>query len=92
MSEIGKPRFNAYWNIVRIMERLGSHFHQALRRWQAQRTAAALENLDDDVLRDIGITRGEIPALALRVTAPVGPPAVTARTAAHPASGREATI
>lgn len=43
---------------------------QALRRWRMRRAVAELERLDDDVLRDIGITRAQIPSLALRMTAP----------------------
>jgi hypothetical protein len=35
-----------------------------------RRAVAELERLDDDVLRDIGITRAQIPSLALRMTAP----------------------
>jgi uncharacterized protein YjiS (DUF1127 family) len=51
------------------MERFGAGFHRAMRRWQAGRTAAALDRLDDDTLKDIGIARAEIPAFARRVTA-----------------------
>ncbi len=69
-----KDGFAPYWKLVRLMERFGAWFDRAMRRWQAGRTAAALDRLDDDVLKDIGITRAEIPAFAHRVTA-AEPPA-----------------
>ena len=62
--------FGSHWWPTRLREALGERFRQVLRRWRARRTAAELESLDDAVLRDIGITRAEIPAVALRVTAP----------------------
>lgn len=88
MPETRKDGFSSYWTIVRLMERGGNHLRRALRRWQARRTATALEMLDDDVLRDIGITRAEIPSVALRVTAPATP---TARhlSLSHPISAKE---
>ena len=80
-----------YWTVVRLTERAGNHLHRALRRWQARRTATALEMLDDDVLRDIGITRAEIPAVALRVTAPAMPTASRYLSVSHPISAKEVT-
>jgi uncharacterized protein YjiS (DUF1127 family) len=53
-----------------LLERLGRHASQSLRRWQVGRTIAALESLTDDTLMDIGIARTDIPAMALRVTSP----------------------
>jgi uncharacterized protein YjiS (DUF1127 family) len=93
MHRTRKDGFNSYWTVVRLIDRTVDHLRRALRRWQARRTAAALEMLGDDVLRDIGITRAEIPALALRVTAPA--PAATAavvhRSISHPMSEKEVT-
>lgn len=43
-------------------------------RWQRERTRAVLESLSDDLLRDIGISRGEIPYIADRLTAPTSKP------------------
>lgn len=70
MAKIPKHGFRSHWSIVHMMERIGGHLRRGLRRWQARRTAAALESLPEGILKDIGITRAEIPALALRVTAP----------------------
>ena len=53
-----------------LLERLGRHASKSLRGWQVGRTIAALENLSDDTLMDIGIARADIPAMALRVTSP----------------------
>lgn len=39
-------------------------------RWQRERTRAVLEGLSDDLLKDIGITRCEIPYVADRLTRP----------------------
>jgi Transcription elongation factor len=50
-------------------------FRQALTRLQRGRTISALERLDDALLKDIGITRGEIPHIADIVSGVVEPPA-----------------
>jgi uncharacterized protein YjiS (DUF1127 family) len=73
------------------MERVGEHVGRGLRWWLAGRTAAALEMLGDDVLRDIGITRAEIPAVALRVTAPAVPSGTRRCSVVHPVSAKEVT-
>ena len=49
---------------------------QALGRWlRSRRATAELSRLDDRLLRDIGVSRGEIPALVKRMetTGPAGP-------------------
>lgn len=38
-------------------------------RWQKRRTARALDRLSDWMLRDIGVTRGEIPRLVEEIFA-----------------------
>jgi regulator of nucleoside diphosphate kinase len=43
---------------------LAGMFRSALVRLQRGRTISALQRLDDEMLRDIGITRGEIPYIA----------------------------
>ena len=91
MLKFRKDRFRSYWTVVRLMEWASDHLGRAVRRWQARRTAVALEMLGDDVLRDIGITRAEIPAVALRVTAP---PTLTASrylSVSHPKQERALT-
>lgn len=45
-------------------------FARLLTRWQRERTRAALESLSDALLKDIGITRSEIPYIAASLTAP----------------------
>jgi uncharacterized protein YjiS (DUF1127 family) len=41
--------------------------YDSLKRWNMRRrTSLALERLDDHMLRDIGVMRGEIPAVAAR--------------------------
>jgi uncharacterized protein YjiS (DUF1127 family) len=70
MSRIRNDGFNSYGTVVRVFERARGHIRRGLRQWQARRTAIALEMLGDEGLRDIGITRAEIPAVARRVTAP----------------------
>ena len=45
-------------------------FARLATRWQRERTRAVLESLSDDLLRDIGITRSEIPHVADRLTRP----------------------
>jgi uncharacterized protein YjiS (DUF1127 family) len=42
-------------------ERIRRHAGRAFRRWQARRTASALQQLNDDILKDIGVTRGRDP-------------------------------
>jgi len=91
MPENRKHALRSPWKIVRLTERVGDHLRHALRRWQARRTAAALELLGDDVLRDIGLTRAQIPALALRVTTPATPTAARRRSVSHPLSAKEGT-
>jgi uncharacterized protein YjiS (DUF1127 family) len=53
----------------------------ALRRWQKRRTVRALERLDDWVLNDIGLSRGEIPRFVDDLVADDPRPASLARTA-----------
>jgi uncharacterized protein YjiS (DUF1127 family) len=91
MLKTRKDGYTSYWKIVRLMERAGDHLRSALRRWQAQRTATELEMLSDDVLRDIGITRAEIPAVALSVTAPTVSTTPKQRSDLRPAFAKEAT-
>ena len=50
-------------------------FRSALVRLQRGRTITALQRLDDAMLKDIGITRGEIPHIADVVSGIVEPPA-----------------
>ena len=52
---------------------LGRGLRAVIRRWQRQRTIEELEQMDDRLLRDMGLYRGDIPriftdtdALALR--------------------------
>lgn len=54
---------------------------RALRRWQQRRTIRALERLDDWVLDDIGLSRGEIPRFVDDLVADDPRPASLARTA-----------
>lgn len=91
MPKIRSYGLRSYWTVVRLMERVGEHVGRGLRWWLAGRTAAALEMLGDDVLRDIGITRAEIPAVARRVTAPAAPIAGRYRPATRPISVKEVT-
>jgi uncharacterized protein YjiS (DUF1127 family) len=91
MPNTRKDGFSPYWTIVRMMELAGNHLRRALRRWQARRIAGALDMLGDDVLRDIGMTRAEIPALALRVTAPAARTASRYLSVSHPISANEVT-
>ena len=91
MPENRKHRFGAHWKLLRLTESAGAYLRRALWRWQAGRTAAALESLGDDVLRDIGITRAQIPALAVRVTAPDAPHTERVGDVPRPAFTREAT-
>lgn len=66
---------------VPLLAGLSRYASSSLRRWQARRTVAVLESLEDDILEDIGIARAEIPAIALKVTAPVqSPPAESRHT------------
>ncbi len=50
-------------------------FRRALTRLQRGRTISALQRLDDELLKDIGITRGEISQIADIVSGVVEPPA-----------------
>lgn len=88
MLKFRKDGFRSYWSVIRLMDWAGEHLGRGLRRWQARRTAAALDMLGDDVLRDIGITRAEIPAVALRVTAPPTLTAARYLSASPPVSAR----
>jgi uncharacterized protein YjiS (DUF1127 family) len=45
---------------------------RALQRRQRRRAAAALQNLDDRLLEDIGITRNDIPRIVERLFRPSG--------------------
>jgi uncharacterized protein YjiS (DUF1127 family) len=49
---------------------LRTFFARLATRWQRERTRAVLESLSDDLVRDIGITRSEIPYVADRLTRP----------------------
>lgn len=51
-----------------LLGRVGRYVGLSLRRWATRRTIAALENLDDEILKDIGIDRAEIPAIASQAT------------------------
>jgi uncharacterized protein YjiS (DUF1127 family) len=44
---------------------------RALQRRQRRRAAAALHNLDDRLLEDIGITRNDIPRIVERLFVPL---------------------
>ena len=44
-------------------------WRSAVLNWQRQRTIAALQKLDDYVLRDIGLRRDEIPMIVQRIQA-----------------------
>jgi uncharacterized protein YjiS (DUF1127 family) len=83
-------KFRMRWAIVRLVEHFGNHLRHSLRRWQAGRTAAALDGLSDELLSDVGIARADIPAVALRVTSPYQP--ATTRRASHSQSRKEVLI
>ena len=51
----------------RASSALGRYLASAFKRWQRNRTIAALESLDDWMLDDIGITRAEVPRIAAEV-------------------------
>jgi uncharacterized protein YjiS (DUF1127 family) len=53
----------------------------AVRRWQKRRTIRALERLDDWILEDLGISRGEIPRFVDSLVDDDPRPASLARTA-----------
>lgn len=89
MKSTRKDGFRSYWTVVRLVETAGSHLRRTLLHWQVGRTEAALYSLDDHVLRDIGITRAEIPAVARRVTAPAMREASTNIPASHSISAEE---
>jgi uncharacterized protein YjiS (DUF1127 family) len=48
---------------------LGRMLASARTKWAARRTLVALGNLDDGMLKDIGLHRSEIESVALRVSA-----------------------
>ncbi len=58
----------AYREQATWSERIRRYAGEAFSRWRARRTAAALEELDDEILKDVGISRHEIPAIALKAT------------------------
>lgn len=89
MKSTRKDGFRSYWTVIRLVETAGSHLRRALLHWQVGRTEAALYSLDDHVLRDIGITRWEIPAVARRVTAPAIRGSSTNASASHSISAKE---
>jgi uncharacterized protein YjiS (DUF1127 family) len=69
MSQIRKSDFTHSGARANLLDHIGAGVRRVMDRWLAQRMAASFERLDDAVLRDIGITRAEIPAVARRVTA-----------------------
>ena len=91
MRKNRRHKFSPYWSVISLMERAVAQISRGMRRWMARRTAAELEMLGDDVLKDIGITRAEIPALALRVTAPATLPASRYREVQYPIAAKELT-
>jgi uncharacterized protein YjiS (DUF1127 family) len=74
-----------------LLDRLGLYATRSLRRWQIGRTTMALERLSDDMLHDIGIARADIPAIALKVTAPEPSPERASRPRSQPIPGGECT-
>jgi uncharacterized protein YjiS (DUF1127 family) len=54
-------------SLDRARRAFGRHLTSAFRRWQRNRTIAALQSLDDWMLDNIGITRAEIPRVAAEV-------------------------
>jgi uncharacterized protein YjiS (DUF1127 family) len=75
--------------IVLLLIRLARGGDRVVRRWQVNRTAAALENLSDRLLADIGVTRSEIPEIAPRATERV--PSAPARVVARDNTRKEVT-
>lgn len=67
------PEHRLAWTVDREattwLERIRQDASRVFRRWQARRTASALQELNDEILKDIGIARDEIPAIALTATA-----------------------
>ncbi len=51
---------------------LATAWHWTRRRWMRNRTEAALGGLSDALLRDIGIDRSQIPAIARELAANAG--------------------
>ena len=83
-----RDRFN---NTPALLDRLGRYATRSLRRWQIGRTTDALQSLSDDMLHDIGIARADIPAIALKVTAPEPSPERASRPRPQPIPRRELT-
>ena len=54
-----KPRL-----VSRILRSMRAAFHRAMERRRHRLTAQALRHLSDHTLRDIGISRSDIPAIA----------------------------
>ena len=69
------------WSAASIAAAISRRANTALRRWQKRRTVRALERLDDWVLNDIGLSRGEIPRFVDDLVADDPRPASLARSA-----------
>jgi uncharacterized protein YjiS (DUF1127 family) len=67
-----------------LLERVRRHARQSLVRWLARRTAVTLASLGDEMLKDIGIARAQIPAIALQVAAGGQFPPADKRLASQP--------
>jgi uncharacterized protein YjiS (DUF1127 family) len=76
-------------SIVPLLAYVWRGADRVVRKWQVNRTAAALENLSDELLRDIGVARDEIPKIALGVTERV--PRTSARFIARRNARKEVT-
>ena len=66
-----------------LFEALDRRFKASIRRWQRRKTIRALERLSDWVLRDIGVSRVDIPRLAEDLIADDPRPASLVRSAEH---------
>ena len=49
------------WRAAKVTDAIARRASSAFRRWERRRTIRALEGLNDWVLKDMGISRGEIP-------------------------------
>jgi uncharacterized protein YjiS (DUF1127 family) len=68
------------WSAASFADALSRRASAALCRWKKRRTIRALERLDDWVLNDIGLSRGEIPRFVDDLVADDPRPASLART------------
>ena len=69
------------WSAANFSDALNRRARNAARRWQKRRTIRALERLNDWVLNDIGLSRGEIPRFVDDLVADDPRPASLAQTA-----------